>query len=117
MRVSPLSPLQGTGLKKGKVRRCPCGQALGMRGAGEGKPIAKGEGVGSSLEGRDAMKTSRRNAVARLPKRIVTTLGDLISAAYDAAGGFGRQRVERAAVILTAPPLARRMSRHLQFVP
>jgi len=63
------------------------------------------------------MKTSRRNAVARLPKRIVTTLGDLISAAYDAAGGFGRQRVERAAVILTAPPLARRMSRHLQFVP
>ncbi len=52
-----------------------------------------------------------------LPKRIVTTLGELISAAYEAADGPGRkQRIERAAGILTAPDLARRMSRPLRFV-
>ncbi len=51
-----------------------------------------------------------------MPKRIVTTLGDLISAAYDAADGLGLQKIERAAEILTAAPLARRMSRQLQFV-
>lgn len=62
------------------------------------------------------MKKSRRKTVAGLPKRVVTTLGDLISAAYEAAGGFGNQRLERAAVLLTSSPLARRMSRHLQFV-
>ena len=62
------------------------------------------------------MKKSPRSAVAKLPKKIVTTLGDLVSAAYDAAGGFGSQRLERAARILSAPPLARRMSRHLKFV-
>jgi len=52
----------------------------------------------------------------RMPKHIVTTLGDLISAAYDAADGFGKQRLDRAAAILTATPLARRLSRQLQFV-
>jgi hypothetical protein len=62
------------------------------------------------------MKRSRRKTVAGLPKHVVTTLGDLISAAYDAADGFGSQRLERAAVLLTSSPLARRMSRHLQFV-
>ncbi len=62
------------------------------------------------------MKKSRRNAVARLPKRIVTTLGDLISAAYDAADGFGSQRLERAAVILSSLRLARRLSPQLRFV-
>jgi hypothetical protein len=62
--------------------------------------------------------THRRtgHAASRLPKRIVTTLGDLISAAYDASEGFGMQRLERAADLLTRSPLARRMSRQLQFV-
>ncbi len=62
------------------------------------------------------MKTRSRNAVAKLPKRIVTTIGDLVSAAYDAADGFGTDRLDRAAEILTASPLARRLSRQLQFV-
>jgi hypothetical protein len=62
------------------------------------------------------MKTSHRKMVAGLPKQVVTTLGDLISAAYEAADGFGNQRLERAAVLLSCSPLARRMSRHLQFV-
>jgi hypothetical protein len=62
--------------------------------------------------------TNRRSghAVNRSPKRIVTTLGDLISAAYDSSEGFGAQRLERAADLLTRSPLARCMSRHLQFV-
>lgn len=59
------------------------------------------------------MKTRRS---IRMPKRIVITLGDLISAAYDAADGFGKHKMERAAEILTATPLARRLSRQLQFV-
>ena len=57
----------------------------------------------------------RRQAV-KFPKKIVITLGDLITAAYDAADGFGRQKLEQAASILSAPPLARRMNRHLRFV-
>jgi hypothetical protein len=62
------------------------------------------------------MMKSRRHAVAKLPKKIVITLGDLITAAYDAADGFGRQKIERAASILQAPPLARRLNRQLRFV-
>ncbi len=62
------------------------------------------------------MKNRRRTSVARLPRRIVVTLGDLISAAYDAADGLGAQRLDRAAQILTASPLARRLSRPLVFV-
>jgi hypothetical protein len=60
--------------------------------------------------------TSRREAVARFPRRVVTTLGDLISAAYEAADGFGSQKLEHAAAILSASPLARRMNRQLRFV-
>ena len=62
------------------------------------------------------MTKSRRHSVAKLPKKIVITLGDLITAAYDAADGYGRQRIEQAANILQAPPLARRMNRQLRFV-
>ena len=62
------------------------------------------------------MENRRRHPVAKLPRRIVVTLGDLVSAAYDAADGLGIDRLERAAEILTTSPLARRMSRHLQFV-
>lgn len=62
------------------------------------------------------MRKSRRKTVAQFPKHVVTTLGDLIAAAYEAADGFGSQRLERAAKLLTSSPLARRMSLHLQFV-
>jgi predicted PurR-regulated permease PerM len=41
---------------------------------------------------RNGPKASKRSA----PRRLVTTLGDLISAAYDAAPGMGTQRIERA---------------------
>jgi hypothetical protein len=59
---------------------------------------------------------SRRNAVAKLPRKIVTTLGDLIAAAYEATDGLGTQRIERAAELLSASPLARRLNRQLRFV-
>ena len=62
-------------------------------------------------------KTSRREAVARLPRKFVTTLGDLISAAYEAADGFGSQKLERAAELLSSSQLARRMNRQLRFLP
>ncbi|BDG09423.1 hypothetical protein [Anaeromyxobacter paludicola] len=63
------------------------------------------------------MKTTTRKRTPRLsPRRFVTTLGDLVSAAYDAADGFGEKRVERAKLILTRSPLARAMSPHVRFV-
>lgn len=57
-------------------------------------------------------KTSKRDA----PRRLVTTLGELISAAYEAAPGIGTQRLERALALLTRSPLARHMSPHVEFV-
>ena len=63
-----------------------------------------------------AMKISRRASSTRLSNRIVTTLGDLIAAAYEVSEGVGRQRAMRAAVLLTGSPLARRYSRPLRFV-
>jgi hypothetical protein len=45
----------------------------------------------------------------------VTTLGELIAAAYLAVGGQGREREERAARLLTAYALARGSSRRLVF--
>jgi hypothetical protein len=62
------------------------------------------------------MKTPRHAAPTGLSKKIVMTLGDLIAAAYEASEGFGRQRAERAAMLLAECSLARRCSRHLQFV-
>ena len=62
------------------------------------------------------VKTSRHRRVAKFPRRIATTLGDLIVAAYEAADGFGVQRLERAAKILSESPLSRRLSRQVQFV-
>ncbi len=53
----------------------------------------------------------------RDPRRFVTTLGDLVSAAYDAVPGFGRQRLKGALVLLTRSPLARSISPQLRFVP
>ncbi len=59
-------------------------------------------------------KTPRTHASKS--SRIVTTLGELITAAYEATDGLGTQRLERAAALLSESPLARRMSRQLQFV-
>ena len=50
------------------------------------------------------------------PRRLVTTLGDLISAAYEAVPGMGAQRLERALTLLTRSPLARHMNPHVEFV-
>ena len=57
-------------------------------------------------------KTTKRSA----PRRLVTTLGDLITTAYDAAPGIGSQRIERALTLLTRSPLARHISPHVEFV-
>ena len=62
------------------------------------------------------MKKTRRHSAARLPGRVATTLGELISAAYEAADGLGYQKLERAAQILSSARLARRLSPHVQFV-
>jgi hypothetical protein len=61
---------------------------------------------------RNGPKASKRSA----PRRLVTTIGDLISAAYDAAPGMGTQRLERALTLLTRSPLARHLSPHVEFV-
>jgi hypothetical protein len=50
-------------------------------------------------------------------KPLVTTLGDLVSAAYDAVPGFGRQRAKGTLLLLTRSPLARALTPHLRFVP
>ena len=60
---------------------------------------------------------NRRNTSKRgTPRRLVTTLGDLISAAYEAVPGMGPQRMERALRLLTRSPLARHISPHVEFV-
>ena len=61
---------------------------------------------------RHGSKSSKRSA----PHRLVTTLGELICAAYDAAPGLGTQRIERALTLLTRSPLARHISPHVEFV-
>jgi hypothetical protein len=61
----------------------------------------------------DANDRRRRAA----PRRLVTTIGDLISAAYEAVPGIGDQRLERALRLLTQSPLARHLSPHIEFVP
>ena len=71
-------------------------------------------------KGRDAMKTKKKtmSSMARLTsRRLVTTIGDLVSAAYEAVPGFGRQRLRGAMVLLTRSPLAERISPQLRFVP
>ena len=61
-------------------------------------------------------RTGRKDAKHRMPRRLVTTLGELISAAYEAAPGLGPQRAERARTLLTRSPLARHLSPHVEFV-
>lgn len=58
----------------------------------------------------------RRRAPKLAPTHLVTTLGDLISAAYEAVPGFGESRREHALELLTRSPLARHMSPHVEFV-
>jgi hypothetical protein len=59
---------------------------------------------------------SPRSRVTRLPKRIATTLGELIAAAYEAAPGLGADRMERAARLLMSSRLAQALSRPVRFV-
>jgi hypothetical protein len=63
-----------------------------------------------------SQRTGRKHAKRNAPRRLVTTLGDLISAAYEAVPGMGTQRIERALTLLTRSPLARHMSPHVEFV-
>ena len=58
----------------------------------------------------------RRRYLDGAPPQLVTTLGDLISAAYEAVPGIGNQRLERALRLLTRSPLARHINPHLEFV-
>jgi hypothetical protein len=62
------------------------------------------------MKHRDSMKPPKAK------KRFVTTLGDVISAAYEAVPGFGDKKLERALTLLTRSPLARHMSPHVEFV-
>lgn len=61
---------------------------------------------------------SNRNSskATRVRRRYVTTLGDVISAAYEAVPGLGAKKLERALTLLTRSPLARRMTPHVEFV-
>ncbi len=62
------------------------------------------------------MNAKRRRAARNAPRQLVTTIGDLISAAYEAVPGIGDQRLERALRLLTRSPLARHINPHLEFV-
>jgi hypothetical protein len=61
---------------------------------------------------------SNRNSskATRVRRRYVTTLGDVISAAYEAVPGLGAKKLERALTLLTRSPLARHMTPHVEFV-
>jgi hypothetical protein len=59
-------------------------------------------------------RENRKSAAAK--KRLTTTLGDIISAAYEAVPGMGHKKLERALTLLTRSPLARQMYPHVEFV-
>jgi hypothetical protein len=63
------------------------------------------------------MKTSHRSPSKKrsAPRALVTTLGDLISAAYDAVPGAGARRLQLAMALLTRSPLARQIHPHVTF--
>ena len=62
-------------------------------------------------------KNSRRSSSKLSRSRgLAVTLGDLISAAYEAAPGAGDQKLERAMRLLTQSPLARHLHPHVEFV-
>ena len=57
-----------------------------------------------------------RSRNVKSKKRFVTTLGDVISAAYEAVPGMGDKKLERTLKLLTRSPLARHMTPHVEFV-
>ncbi|HYD39983.1 MAG TPA: hypothetical protein VEB43_04070 [Anaeromyxobacter sp.] len=57
-----------------------------------------------------------RSRNGKSKKRVVTTLGDVISAAYEAVPGIGNKKLERTLKLLTRSPLARQMYPHVEFV-
>jgi hypothetical protein len=63
------------------------------------------------------MKTTTRTPSKKrsAPRALVTTLGDLISAAYEAVPGAGTQRLQLAMALLTRSPLARQLHPHVIF--
>ncbi len=62
------------------------------------------------------MRVRRKDAKQATSRRLVTTLGELITAAYDAAPGMGTRRAERAVALLTRTRLIRHMTPHVEFV-
>jgi len=61
-------------------------------------------------------RNTRRHVRGSRRRKLVTTLGDLISAAYDAVPGLGSTRLERALKLLERSPLARQITPHVEFV-
>jgi hypothetical protein len=62
-------------------------------------------------------KTKRRSSTRLSGTRaMAVTLGDLISAAYEAVPGAPAQKLERAMRLLTQSPLARHLHPHVEFV-
>ena len=70
----------------------------------------------ATTEGEMNTKSGRKPSKRGTSRCLVTTLGDLISAAYEAVPGIGTQRLERALTLLTRSPLARHISPHVEFV-
>jgi hypothetical protein len=62
------------------------------------------------------MKTRRHATSHPASRTTLTTVGDLVAAAYELSPGAGRERAERAARLLADAALARRCSRQLRFV-
>jgi hypothetical protein len=65
----------------------------------------------------DTVKTTTRTPSTKrsAPEALVTTLGDLITAAYDAVPGAGAQRLQLALALLTRSPLARQLHPQVIF--
>jgi hypothetical protein len=63
---------------------------------------------------RFGLKSIRRPSPQGRP--VVTTLGDLVAAAYEAVPGLGRDRLVGALRLLTRSPLARSVTPRLRFV-
>ena len=62
------------------------------------------------------VRRRRSSKSSNASRRLVTTLGELISAAYESVPGIGDQRLERALELLERSPLARKISPHVEFV-
>jgi hypothetical protein len=60
------------------------------------------------------MKNTRSSSKRPARRTLVTTLGDLISAAYDVVPGGDTQKLQYALALLTRSPLARQL--HPQVV-